>query len=415
MEARVLVIEANEKIGALIADQLRLKGYEAVDVRHGAEAAVALREKAAQVILLDNKVPMGGLKTARILRLHEKYNTIPIILGLPPEKEEARDVIEKGQKVGLGNFLVKPFTLNALQQKLDDVLKDGAIAKPSNQDIRDEIRNLSNLPAMPAAHSKLLTLLSKADEEVDMRQVSSTLEQDPALSAKVMKTCRSAYFGFQGNMMSQAVAFLGVATVRKIVQSAVIYSVFGDDSGSASSLPFTMDDLWRHSLAVGMAMEVIGKADKKKTHFLLGVLHDIGKAVFMFRFSEHYAKVLDLVEAEDISILKAEQELLGISHADCGGELALHWDLPGEVRTAITSHHHPGQTTQHRRLAAMVHIADIAVRTMDIGFGGDRLIPPMDAYAKRLQKSVEEIVKNEDDIKAQCNSILGGDGSDEGG
>ena len=50
---------------------------------------------------------------------------------------------------------------------------------------------------MPAAHSKLLTLLSKADEEVDMRQVSSTLEQDPALSAKVMRTCRSAYFGFQ--------------------------------------------------------------------------------------------------------------------------------------------------------------------------------------------------------------------------
>jgi len=78
---------------------------------------------------------------------------------------------------------------------------------------------------MPAAHSKLLTLLSKADEEVDMRQVSATLELDPALSAKVMKTCRTAYFGFQGNMMTQAVAFLGVAVIRKIVQSAIIYDV----------------------------------------------------------------------------------------------------------------------------------------------------------------------------------------------
>ena len=168
-----------------------------------------------------------------------------------------------------------------------------------------------------------------------------------------------------------------------------------------------MGDLWRHSLAVGMAMEVIGKSDKKKTHFLLGLLHDIGKAVFMFRFPEHYAKVLELVESENMSIRVAEQELLGITHADCGGELALHWDLPAEVRTAITSHHHPGQTSQHRRLAAMVHIADIAVRTMNIGSGGDPLIPEMDAYAKRLAKTVDEITAKKDEIKSECDSILG--------
>lgn len=135
--------------------------------------------------------------------------------------------------------------------------------------------------------------------------------------------------------------------------------------------------------------------------------NDIGKAAFKFRLADHYAKVLDLVESENISILKAEYELLGITHADCGGELAIHWDLPGEVRTAITSHHQPGQSTQHRRLAAMVHISDIAVRTMGIGYGGDPLIPEMDPYAARMQRSVEEIVQNKDDFIQQCDSILG--------
>ncbi|MEE3259712.1 MAG: hypothetical protein VX293_10930 [Candidatus Latescibacterota bacterium] len=47
-------------------------------------------------------------------------------------------------------------------------------------------------------------------------------------------------------------------------------------------------------------------------------------------------------------------ELLGITHAECGGERAVHWDLPPEVRTAIASYHHPARTSQHRRLAAMV-------------------------------------------------------------
>ena len=408
MAARVLVVERNAKIGGLISGQLSEKGYEASDCRNGAEAVLQLRNRPAQVILLDNAVPMGGVKTARILRLHEKYNTIPIVLALPPDKAEARQVIQDGQGAGLTHFLLKPFTLSALQKKLGEIVEaDEAIEAPTHQEIRDEIRNLSSLPSMPAAHSRLLTLLSKADEEVDMRQVSATLEQDPALSAKVMRTCRSAYFGFQGNLMSQAVAFLGVAVIRKIVQSAVIYNVFGDNVEESSTGALPMQELWKHSLAAGMAMEVIGKADKKKTHFLLGTLHDIGKAVFKFRFPDHFSKVLDLVEAENISCLAAEYELLGITHADCGGELAIHWDLPGEVRTAITSHHQPGTSTQHRRLAAMVHIADIAVRKMGIGYGGDPLIPEMDPYASRLQKSVDEIMQHKEEFISQISSILG--------
>ena len=176
----------------------------------------------------------------------------------------------------------------------------------------------------------------------------------------------------------------------------------------------SMQDLWRHSLATGMAMEIIGKEDKKKTHFILGVMHDIGKAVFKVRFTEHFSRVLELVEKENISVLKAEEEILGITHADCGAELAVHWDLPAEVRTAIAAHHNPGSSMQHKRLAAMVHIADIAVRTMKIGFAGDHLIPEMDPYAKRLKKGIEEITEHREDFVSQINSILGG-GGEEGG
>jgi HD-like signal output (HDOD) protein/CheY-like chemotaxis protein len=404
---KILVVEHNAKIGKLVASQLREKGFTAFTVRHGAEAAVALRKIPCDVVLLDNQIPLGGIKTARILRLHPKFGQIPLIISLPPEKQEARQIIIDGQKIGLKHFMLKPFTLAALIKNINSVVEDAnPPAPPTNLEIREEIRNLSSLPAMPAAHSKLLTLLSKPDEEVDMKQVSTTLEQDPALSTKVMRTCRSAYFGFQGSMMKQAVAFLGVSIIRKIVQSAIIYDVFGDHEEIDGKL--TMQRLWQHSLATGMAMEIIGKADKKKTHFLLGVLHDIGKAVFMFRFPDHFARVVELVEEENISILQAERELLGISHAECGGELAVHWDLPGEVRTAIASHHEPSKTPQHRRLAAMVHIADIAVRKMKIGYGGDDLIPQMDPYAKRLQKEVADIEQHREDFVEQVNTILGG-------
>ncbi|MEW6749969.1 MAG: response regulator [Candidatus Latescibacterota bacterium] len=409
---RVLIVESNARIGGLVAGQLRDKGYEAEDVRHGAAAALWLRQQRADVILMDHQVPMGGVKTARLLRLHPKYREIPIVISLPSTQEEARQVIVDGQTAGLGNYLLKPFTLAALQKKIADVARqEQPSTQPTFMQVREEIRSLTNLPAMPEAHSRLLMLLSKPENEVDIHMVSRTLELDPALSMRVMRVCRSAYFGFQGSLMKQAVAFLGVPELRKIVQSAVIYRIF-DDGRAGEKSKLTMADLWKHSLATGLAMEIVGKADKKKTHFLLGVLHDIGKAVFKFRFPDHFNSVLDVAEKENMPILRAEFEVLGITHADCGGELAVHWDLPAEVRTAIACHHAPAQTTQHRRLAAMVHLCDAAVRTMGIGYAGDPLIPELDPYARRMQKSLEDITGQQSAIEEQVEAILGDRGDE---
>ena len=147
MSAQILDVEKNEKIGGLICAQLREKGHEVRDCRNGPEAVLELRKNGADVILLDNAKPMGAVKTARILRLHEKYNHIPI--GLPPEKERARVVIKEGQAKGIVHFLLKPFTLTALQKKLTEVLESGATVEPNEpgNSRRDQE------PVEPAGHA----------------------------------------------------------------------------------------------------------------------------------------------------------------------------------------------------------------------------------------------------------------------
>jgi hypothetical protein len=50
---------------------------------------------------------------------------------------------------------------------------------------------------------------------------------------------------------------------------------------------------------------------------------------------------------------------------------------------------------------------------MDIGFGGDRLIPELDVYAQRLHKSIDQIVGEREQIKAEIDSILGPEGNEE--
>lgn len=407
MGAKILIVERNARIGELINNQLRENGFEARDVRHGAEAAIALRKEMADLVLIDNEIVMGGIKTARLLRLHPKYQQLPIVLSLSDREEKALEAINNAQTSGLSHFLTKPFSMTILLEKLREALEsDEPNKQPTAMEIRNEIRALTDLPVMPEVYNRLLTLLNRPNTEVNLSEVARTLEMDPGLSARVMRTCKSAYFGFQGNMMKQALAFLGVEEIRRIVQSAVIYNVFDQEEGDDARL--SMRNLWKHSIAVGLAMEMLGKSDKNKTNFLLGTLHDLGKAIFKTRFPDHFSAITDMVEADGVSMLQAERELLGISHAECGGALATHWDLPPEVRTAIMSHHSPSQNPQHRQLSATVHVCDIAVRSMKIGFAGDDLIPPIDVYAKRsFPKGIEILMAQKEQIVQQVEAIVG--------
>ena len=211
MGAKILIIERNARMGGLISSQLNQHGYQAKDVRHVAEAAVGLREELADLILVDNEVVLGCLKTARLLRLRPRYSALPLVLSLSSGEDKATVTMQEGKARRLLHFLTKPFSMPAPVEKLGEALTiDEPSKRPTSMEIRDEIRALTDLPVMPEAYNKLFMLLSKPDREVDLSEVTRTLEMDPGLSPRVMRACKSAYFGFQGNMMKQVLAFLGV-------------------------------------------------------------------------------------------------------------------------------------------------------------------------------------------------------------
>jgi HD-like signal output (HDOD) protein len=56
------------------------------------------------------------------------------------------------------------------------------------------------------------------------------------------------------------------------------------------------------------------------------------------------------------SFLEAEEEILGINHAQVGGKVAAHWNFPAEIRDAIAYHHRPDLLTsgQNKRLVRIL-------------------------------------------------------------
>ncbi len=64
--------------------------------------------------------------------------------------------------------------------------------------------------------------------------------------------------------------------------------------------------------------------------------------------------------------------MLGVTHAEIGNHLSLHWNLPQVLRDAIGYHHSPADAPVDSGMAAAVAVADALVRTLDVGDGGGR-------------------------------------------
>jgi HD-like signal output (HDOD) protein len=82
----------------------------------------------------------------------------------------------------------------------------------------------------------------------------------------------------------------------------------------------------------------------------------------------------------------AENKVLGYNHAEIGKLLAEQWNLPVRLVQVIAHHHQPNNAGSFAMEAAIVHLADIFCRALNMGYGGDNKIPPLEPQAWELLK-----------------------------
>jgi CheY-like chemotaxis protein len=117
---RILVVEDEDSVRAVVARTLQAEGYEVLGAREGAEALRELEEIGGSVdlIITDLIMPgMGGVQLGR--ELSQKYPGIPLlwISGHPREVELPRHLPAMGQA-----FLMKPVAPDALTETVNRIL-----------------------------------------------------------------------------------------------------------------------------------------------------------------------------------------------------------------------------------------------------------------------------------------------------
>jgi two-component system phosphate regulon response regulator PhoB len=121
MTSRVLVVDDEADITALVAYHLAKAGYRVSTTSNGADALRAAREERPDVVVLDLMLPvMSGYDVLQELRRLEETRDVGVIL-LTSRQEEADRI--KGLTLGADDYLTKPFSPAEL------VLRVGALLR----------------------------------------------------------------------------------------------------------------------------------------------------------------------------------------------------------------------------------------------------------------------------------------------
>ena len=119
--ARILVVEDEAEIAALIAYQLTREGYRVETALSGTVALDAIHRDVPDLIVLDRMLPgLSGDEVLRSLKSDPATQGVPILFVTA--KREQRDRID-GLELGADDYLTKPFSPRELVLRVDAILR----------------------------------------------------------------------------------------------------------------------------------------------------------------------------------------------------------------------------------------------------------------------------------------------------
>jgi putative nucleotidyltransferase with HDIG domain len=232
--------------------------------------------------------------------------------------------------------------------------------------------SINKLPAFPATVQRVSELLKNEDYSVN--EIVAVIKFDQAVTANILKISNSAYFGVRHKIKTihDAVVYLGQQHLVRAIQTASISKFFTNKAyGDKAS------ELWEHSVAVAIMSQIMSRQlyqHENSVLYTAALLHDVGKLVMGEYVQDASRKIFELVNNHAYSFLEAEEEIVGINHADLGGRIAEYWNFPAEIRDAIALHHRPNLIDpEGNPLISLIYLSDQFCLTMGIDGGMDGL------------------------------------------
>ncbi len=265
---------------------------------------------------------------------------------------------------------------------------------------RDEIlENVRKVPSLPIATNRVLEMAQSPN--TSLVELQREVELNPSLASNILRLANSAYFRGASPIASVRDALVRLGT-KRVTELVLTTSVAPLATPAVTGYGMPTGGLLRHSAATAMAAEQLAETLKIEGYdyiYTAGLLHDLGKIV-MGTFLEIDAKpILALAFDEGLSFERAEQQVLGVDHAEVGATLLESWEIPSSVVNVVRWHHLPDEMPDDDKMVVdLVHVADHMARLSGTTAEVDGLNYELSANAvKRLHVTpalTERVVNN---------------------
>ncbi len=223
------------------------------------------------------------------------------------------------------------------------------------------VRRARALYSLPVVAAEVLQLTS--NPRVDIRALKECIENDPALTAKLLRVVNSSLFGLSREVgdLNQAIALLGIKPLKLLVLGFSL-----PDNLFCEVASEQLQWYWKTTIARAVAARELCEQLWKQPGddaFLAGLLQDIGVLVLLGELREPYAQFLESVIDRRVDVHQLEVNSLGFDHTTLSARLLEHWNMPELLVRSIAKpriiERLRKEDSPSGRLAQVLHLAEL--------------------------------------------------------
>ncbi|MEE8142240.1 MAG: HDOD domain-containing protein, partial [Planctomycetota bacterium] len=366
----VLLVEDNPVTLKLLDSLLGKAGCQVYQARDVRQAQVLLNLRRFRFVVLDMLLPdTSGIELARWMRRNPELREIPILFFTACSDPK---LVREAAQISNVDYLLKPLRQRVFLDRVEKILRSGrvpdrgvqvTVSSPTGPE-GEEGTLLSQLkiPSFQESTIRLFELVN--DEDATVKEFAEVVEQDPGLTATVLKLVNSAFYGLPRKVdsISVACALIGLRDLGSACLSAALAQEM--TKGAIQEV----QECWSHCIATGQVARKLVEVACPKSQSVVssaGLLNGIGLITLLGSDVPGYEKVLEEAEKGPCNWAEVERKHLKIDFLQVGLEVARTLSLNDRVCTLI------GRCEQFSAIESVdlwcVVVASLAVQQGGIG------------------------------------------------
>lgn len=214
----------------------------------------------------------------------------------------------------------------------------------------------AHLYSLPSVAAEVLQLTGSG--EVDRSALKACLENDPALTTRILKVVNSSLFGLSRKVtdLGQALALLGVKPLKMLVLGFSLPHELEADLENE-----VLTGYWRHTLLKAAGCREISRRlfpARGEEAFTAGLLQDVGELVLIQQLGPSYVRFRSQVRREQRPLREAEWLALGFDHVDLSARLLTQWGMPPSFVAIVASSSSPEDSSPDRHLVSALKVSE---------------------------------------------------------